>query len=88
MPEITVEWVDEREEIIETEARCKSLVAAYGAFDALAGRSPQLRYRMRDGIRIVRRSYEPPSVPEVPDHLDPFKQPAPKIPGRYRRRFR
>ena len=88
MPQITVEWVDDREDIIETEARCSSLIAAYGAYDALVGRSPQLRYRMRDGARIVKRSYQPPPEPEVPDHLDPFKQPVPKIPGRHRRRFR
>jgi hypothetical protein len=88
MPWITVEWVDEREEIIETEATCSSIVAAYGAFDALVARSPTLRYRMRDGIRVMRRSYERPPEPEDDGLSDSFEASVPKIPGRSRRRFR
>lgn len=83
MPQITVEWVDDREDIIETEASCRSIVAAYGAYDALVARSPVHRYRMRDGIRIMKRSYQVP--PEPASEPEP---PQPKIPGRYRRRFR
>jgi hypothetical protein len=55
--------VDAAEATISTVAECTSLDAAAAALGAVAKRSPAKRFLLRQGPRIVRRSYSSRSPP-------------------------
>jgi hypothetical protein len=52
-----VDEVDKDENTVLTVAICTSWDAAVGAFEAVAKRRPPDRYLLRQGSRIIRRSY-------------------------------
>ena len=60
MPDLKyfVDEVDAAENTVSTVAECTSLDAAAAALEAVAKRSPNTRYILRQGPRIIRRSHQ------------------------------
>ena len=54
-PNFTVDVWDDRDGIIETMARCSSLLVARAAYDQALIERPRLKVTLRQGIRIVAR---------------------------------
>jgi hypothetical protein len=52
-----VDEVDKDENTVLTVAVCTSWDAAVGAFEAVGKRRPTDRYLLRQGARVIRRSY-------------------------------
>jgi hypothetical protein len=52
-----VDEVDKDETTVLTVAVCTSWDAAVGAFEAVTKRRPPDRYLLRQGARVIRRSY-------------------------------
>jgi hypothetical protein len=58
-PNFTVDVWDDRDHVIETMARCSSLLVARAAYDQTLIERPSLKVTLRQGIRIVARREAP-----------------------------
>ena len=55
-PNFTVDVWDDRDRIVETMARCSSLLVGRAAFDQAVTERPKCKVTLRQGIRIVAKA--------------------------------
>ena len=67
-PNFTVDVWDDRDHVIETMARCSSLLVGRAAYDQTLIERPLLKVTLRQGIRIVARREAPAEPADCQRH--------------------